>query len=224
MRIQEDDGNSMDDAVPTRANAMPASNPAVPSDHMHTIGDLSDWMPLPEHTNALKGHEVQRTLQGLAIGEIQQPAGFDMNSTSYGNSGSSNDTDTGMSPSTNSTSNRPTPNDSTSSDSRTKSNAGQNSSGRASYETSPDVSDNTRLPATDGRAFSSFFSTQPDYSATLPSTGLTPDNTFSMPDTPGRGFDVPSGWEMSNQGTTGLTPVGEGVFRQLLGLGPMDAM
>jgi hypothetical protein len=69
---------------------------------------------------------------------------------------------------------------------------------------------------------SSFFSTQPDYSS-IPATGLTPDNNFSMPETPGRSFDVPSGWEMSNQ-TTGLTPVGEGVFRTLMGLGSMDPM
>ena len=57
---------------------------------------------------------------------------------------------------------------------------------------------------------------------------MTPDsNAFSMPETPGRAFDVPSGWEMNNQmngQTTGLTPVGEGVFRHLLGLGPMDPM
>jgi hypothetical protein len=70
---------------------------------------------------------------------------------------------------------------------------------------------------------SSFFSTQPDYSNIVP-TGLTPDNTFTMPETPDRSFDVPSGWEMNNQQTTGLTPVGEGVFRTLMGLGPMDPM
>jgi len=68
---------------------------------------------------------------------------------------------------------------------------------------------------------SSFFSTQPYYSS-IP-VGLTPDNTFSMPETSSRSFNVPSGWEMNNQ-TTGLTPVGEGVFRTLMGLGPMDPM
>jgi len=69
---------------------------------------------------------------------------------------------------------------------------------------------------------SSFFSGNPDYSS-IPATGMTPDANFSMPETPGRDFAVPTGWEMSGQ-TTGLTPVGEGVFRHLMGLGPMGQM
>jgi len=69
---------------------------------------------------------------------------------------------------------------------------------------------------------SSFFASQPDYRE-IPSSGLTPENTFTLPETPGRDYPVPSGWEMSQQ-TTGLTPVGEGVYRQLMGLGPMDPM
>jgi hypothetical protein len=139
----------------------------------------------------------------------------------YVNSEASASVDTGLSPDTQSSSNRPTPN-SGSSDSRSSLRPGQQSSGSGSYETSPAASA-SRLPATDGRAMSSFFATQPDYS-NISSTGMTPDNNaFVMPETPGRGFDVPPGWEMSQQ-TTGLTPVGEGVFRQLMGLSPMDPM
>ncbi len=52
------------------------------------------------------------------------------------------------------------------------------------------------------------------------SSGLTPNTAFSMPETPGsREFNVSGGWEMSGQG---LTPIGEGVFRELMGMGPMD--
>lgn len=69
---------------------------------------------------------------------------------------------------------------------------------------------------------SSFYGHPNDFN-NIPATGMTPGNDFSMPETPGRGFDVPAGWEMGQQGT-GLTPVGEGVFRQLMGLGPMDPM
>lgn len=74
----------------------------------------------------------------------------------------------------------------------------------------------------------SFFRGDPDYSG-INATGMSPDNGgssangFTMPETPGTGFEVPPGWEMSS-GTTGLTPVGEGVFRQLMGLSPMDPM
>jgi len=186
------------------------------------FGDQTNWMPLPDHAATDSGNEVQRNLQGLAIGDIHRSAAYGSGDLhSYGNSDSSNGADTGLSPdTTQSSSNRPTPNASTPSDSRPNLKQGQSNSGAVSYETSPASSHQNRPPA-DSRSMSSFFSTQPDYS-NIPSTGMTPD--FSMPETPGRGFEVPHGWEMSNQPTSGLTPVGEGVFRQLLGLGPMDAM
>lgn len=187
-----------------------------------TFTDQNNWMPLPDHAPTNSNRDVHRTLQELAINENRRSATYRSgNMNSYGNSESSNGA--GLSPDTaNSSSNRPTPNASTPSDSRPNLQNGQSNSGAASYEASPASSHQNR-PAANSRAMSSFFSTQPDYS-NIPATDMTPDNTFSMPDTPGRGFDVPSGWEMSNQATTGLTPVGEGVFRQLLGLGPMDAM
>jgi hypothetical protein len=100
--------------------------------------------------------------------------------------------------------------------------AGRNSSsGSTSFETSP-AAGTARVPSGDGRILSSFFSHPSDYT-NISATGMTPDNSFNMPETPGRGFDVPPGWEMSQQ-STGLTPVGEGVFRQLMGLSPMDPM
>jgi hypothetical protein len=65
-----------------------------------------------------------------------------------------------------------------------------------------------------------FFRTTPDYS-NIPSSGLVQGHAaYRIPETPGPDFPVPGGWEMSQQ--TQLTPVGEGVFRQLMGLGPMD--
>ena len=193
------------------------------------FSDQPNWMPIDSQLSGDQGQHVQRNMQGLAIGDIASisitTAGYlnrELNTGSgYGNSESNTTGDSGLSPDTgNSASNRPTPSASTPSDTRPSLQPGQTSGGK-SYETSPATS-NQRLPTTDGRALGSFFSTQPDYS-NIPATGLTPDNTFTMPETPGRSFDVPSGWEMSNQ-TTGLTPVGEGVFRTLMGLGPMDPM
>jgi hypothetical protein len=78
-----------------------------------------------------------------------------------------------------------------------------------------------RTPMAEKPLQTSFFSSQPDYSS-IP-TGLTPDRAFSMPETTSRSFTAPSGWEMSDQ-HTGLMPAGEGVFRTLMGLGPMDSM
>jgi hypothetical protein len=187
--------------------------------------DLPNWIPLPDHASNDQGQEVQRTLQGLALGSIPGARyGSGDIIGGYVNSESSNANDSGLSPNTgNSGSDRPTPNSTTPSESRANLKAGQTPAG-ASYETSPASSHNARgLAATDTRPISSFFSTQPDYT-NIPSTGMTPDsNAFNMPETPGRDFQVPPGWEMSGQ-ATGLTPVGQGVFNQLMGLGPMDTM
>jgi hypothetical protein len=50
-------------------------------------------------------------------------------------------------------------------------------------------------------------------------TGMTPGASYSMPQTPGRGeYAGAGGWDMSQ----GLTPIGEGVFRELMGIAPMD--
>jgi hypothetical protein len=181
---------------------------------------------LPYTASQTQGKNVQRTLQDLAISPMDalpQRAGDTTSGSSYVNSGSSNGADTGLSPDTShSNSNRPTPSASTPSESLSSLQARPTNSGSASFETSP-ASTHARAPTTtaDGRSMQAFFSGQPDYNGIQP-TGLTPDNNFSLPETPGRQFDVPSGWEMSNQ--SNLTPVGEGVFRHLMGLGSMDPM
>ncbi|KAE8453812.1 hypothetical protein EG329_009324 [Mollisiaceae sp. DMI_Dod_QoI] len=224
MRLPEDDGTAMDDNPRTAADAEAVPTSASSSGPRNdSFGDQPNWMPIDQSSKY--GDHVQRTLQGLALGDIPQSTytARDLNGSGYGPSENSTGADTGLSPDTqHSSSNRPTPNASTPSDSRSSVQTGQSGSGTTSFTTSP--ASQSRVPPTDGRALSSFFSTQPDYTNIIPGTGMTPGNEFTMPETPGRGFDVPSGWEMSNQTTTGLTPVGEGVFRQLMGLGPMDPM
>lgn len=113
-------------------------------------------------------------------------------------------------------SDRPTPNSSTSSDVRSN-NHHSGQAGGSSFETSPASSHQN-----DNRA-TSFFNHTSDFSNAVGGTGLTPNSSsaFTLPPTPGRGneFTVPNGWELSNQG---LTPIGEGVLRELMGMGPMD--
>ena len=221
MRTPDDAPNPMDDSptinVDTRNNFRRDSGPTSGG------SDQPNWIPLPDHSPPDQGQDVQRTMQGLALGSHPQPnyGPGDLSGSGYVNSESSNN-DTGLSPNTgNSGSDRPTPNSTTPSESRANLQPGKTSGG-TSYETSPASSHAPRVPTTDNRAMSSFFSTQPDYT-NISSTGMTPDSNQYMPETPGRDFQVPPGWEMSQQ-TTGLTPVGEGVFRQLMGLGPMDPM
>lgn len=183
-----------------------------------------NWMPLADHAPPEHGQDVQRTLQSLDLGTrtMSQPAysSSDLKSTGYVTNENSNNPDAGLSPDTaHSGSNRPTPNSSTPSEPRSNLQPGD-SSGGVSYETSPSSTHQTRLPSVG--SVNAFFTTQPDYSG-ITASGFTPENSFSLPETPGKDFPVPNGWEMSQQ-TSGLTPVGEGVFRQLMGLGmdPMD--
>ncbi len=58
---------------------------------------------------------------------------------------------------------------------------------------------------------------------TVPPTGMTPDNTFSMGDGSSQGYGMGGAWDVNSQ-SSNLTPVGEGVFRSLMGLGPNDPM
>lgn len=223
MRTAEDDGTAMDDRPPANANQETDPTSASSSGPRNgSFGDETNWMPIGQ--SGQHGEPVQRSLQGLALGDISTFPTRDMHGSGYGPSDNNTGAEAGLSPDTqNSNSNRPTPNASTPSESRSILQNGQANSSATSFSTSPD-SQQSRVPPTDGRALSSFFSGQPDYTNIIPGTGMTPGNEFSMPETPGRGFDVPSGWEMTSQATTGLTPVGEGVFRQLMGMGGMDPM
>ncbi|EPE31562.1 Zn2/Cys6 DNA-binding protein [Glarea lozoyensis ATCC 20868] len=173
-------------------------------------------------TGTDQGSNVQSALGNLAIHTT--PALFDtFNKLNNVNGGSSyNGGDSGLSPDTaNSSSNRPTPSSTTPSDSRPNLQSNRAKSANGSHETSP-----LPHPSSDPNRhtpMNHFFPGQADFS-NISGTGMTPENTYNVPETPGRQFDVP-GWEnISHNQTTGLTPVGEGVFRQLMGLGPMDPM
>ena len=220
MKIVEDDGSSAFQAGQEIPNAS--------ADPIGAFEDLrTNWTPLPDHAPN-HSHDVQHSLQGLVIDPLpprHYQAG-DMNSTGYVNSENSNSVDASFSPDTaHSGSNRPTPSSTTPSEPRAQMQPGCAKSGGRSYETSPAPPHHQPLVVgTDTRSNGGFFSTQPGYSS-VPATGLATDNTEYMAGAPTQSGDYPihGGWEM-NQATSGLTPVGEGVFRQLMGLGPMDPM
>lgn len=217
-------------SVDPNSTKVPSGDPDPPSassaiGRTETAGEGSDWINFQSHQPTEQGRDAQHNLQNLAIGSLPTQRITEISSAGGSNymnttDGSNNGGDSGLSPDTqHSNSNRPTPNSTTPSESRSNLQPGATGSGGTSYETSPASSHNARAPSADGRSMSSFFNGQPDYS-NIPSTGLTPGGQFSMPETPGRDFDVPNGWDQTN----GLTPVGEGVLRQLMGLGPLDPM
>jgi hypothetical protein len=102
-------------------------------------------------------------------------------------------------------------------------------SGRNSFETSP-VSSHQNLSSMSGttpsdveRNVNAFFGADPATFG-MPagvSTGMTPDQRFSMPGTGEFGAHPASWADMAGQ--PGMTPVTEGVFRSMMGMG-MDGM
>lgn len=129
-------------------------------------------------------------------------------------------------------SDRPTPSSTTASDTRSNLVPGRSASGhsgRSSFETSPVASHQQNISEvrTQSQSVSATFYTSSGMGAEYISalgqghahTGLTPGASYSMPETPGRAeYNSAGGWEMSQ----GLTPIGEGVFRELMGISPMD--
>lgn len=153
-----------------------------------------DWSAMPNISEVPNRPRVHPVaMQGLL------PTQSEM--SSYGQSDLS---DTGPS-------DRPTPSSSTPSDGRGNLQPGQGGmahSGRSSFETSPASSNQQSIPNMENRSTNGFYSGYPNLRS--PGTSL---EMFNMAE------GNPGEWEMPGQG---LTPIGEGVFRELMGMGPMD--
>ncbi|KAG9241649.1 fungal-specific transcription factor domain-containing protein [Calycina marina] len=179
--------------------------------HFDNMG--TDWNPAANH-RPQRGRNMQTSLQGLAI-ESQQHSQYhagDMNGVGCVNSDHINSVDAGLSPDTGS--NQPTPSSRTPSGPCAHVQAGRKPSGARSYETSPSPPHDSQLPSVaEFNSMGQHGSVQQTYNV-VPPAGMAPDSPQ---------YNVPNGWDM-NPPTSGLTPVGEGVFRQLMGLGHMESM
>lgn len=136
-------------------------------------------------------------------------------------------------------SDRPTPNSSTTSDRHQNSSnnlaapTGQHPSGRNSFEASPASShqtlNNGRQSSGDSAENVAAFQFG-DLPGGFGSTGITPDNRFAMPETPGGngggmgGGDFSSWDSLNSHATTAMTPGTEGVLRTIMQMGPMETM
>lgn len=169
----------------------------------------NNWRSLVDNT------QPRSLARGISLGR-------DSNNNTYSADGTSTGAETGLSPNTGTrnTSNHPTPNSTAPSDTRSSNiQHGQNSANNGSYETSP--ASNTNTSREPHRVIDEFFATRSDYGSIPAATSMSTD-AFRLPDTPGRSFAAAGSW--GNAGNTGLMPVGEGVFRHMMELGPMDAM
>ncbi|KAF4867999.1 Citrinin biosynthesis transcriptional activator ctnR [Colletotrichum siamense] len=136
--------------------------------------------------------------------------------TGFGQSESSGDNNMSGSPDAEQ-SNRPTPNSSSASEQRMNIASG----GSNSFDASPVAGHQNIDSQGNGDANVNFFNDASAFG--IRGTGLTPNQRFSMPATPGADFGMSNGWG-DLQGQTGMTPVAEGVLRSLMNMGPMDAM
>ncbi len=131
-------------------------------------------------------------------------------------------------------SSRPTPNSSAASEHSQNlvpgsHNVGGVGSGRNSFTASPIPSHpSLNMPETSQseaeRSVNSFFGDPTSFN--LPSgmaTGLSPDQRFSMPETPGGGADF-SGWAAQMSSQAGMTPGVDGVLRSIMAMSTMDTM
>lgn len=172
-----------------------SSSGRTPLPHNFDI-EKNNWRPSNENARA---RDLGR---GVSIGQNRDP-----NSNPNSNGNASATAETSKSPNTYNTSDHSTPNSST-------------SGSRSSALPYAQNSTNSSPAPNSNRSMDAFFSTNPSYANTPVGTSMTP-NTFSMPETQGRTHTM-SGWRGPQPMTgTGLTPVGEGLFRHMMGLGPV---
>ncbi|KAF7951445.1 hypothetical protein EAE96_006754 [Botrytis aclada] len=161
----------------------------------------------PRSNGQPQGRDLRR---GVPVSQSREPSG-----NTYSHDGTSTGMRTGLSSNTGNSSNNPTLT-STSDVRPSNIQHGQTTTNTGSYETRP-APDADR----EGRLIDAFFSTSPGYN-NIPAGSNISSAAYSIPETPGRTYIIPDTWPQHP--TTELTPVGEGVFRHMMGLGPMDPM
>ncbi|KAI1206436.1 uncharacterized protein F4807DRAFT_439078 [Annulohypoxylon truncatum] len=162
-----------------------------------------NWLPRDQQIPTRERSSFPDHCNQETIPPILFPGGF-----VDGAGSDSNDLST--SSNTNGASNQPTPNSSSGSDNRQSTNgAGHmgNSSGRASFDTSPAGSHHNLGSQSDMDA-TAFFQMGGN------SMGMTPEQSFGTVDPSGNGFTMPNNWP--GQTGTGMTPVAEGVLQHLM--------
>ena len=218
MKLNGDDGNPVtapdlteEDTENTRASV--SSSAGMGS------GWLGADQQIPTRERSAAHSPAYAAMTGV---QFSNPAIHPILSTSsgFGQSENGESNDTGTSP--DGLSNRPTPNSSTASDPRQTLGPGRlGGSGRNSFEASPAPSHRNLAGQSQQsdmeRNVSAFFNDPANGFSMGP--GMTPLLTT---ETPGGDFAVPQGWEMPGQ--PGMTPVAEGVLRNLMQMGTMEGM
>ncbi|OHE90981.1 fungal specific transcription factor [Colletotrichum orchidophilum] len=219
MKTVGDDGNAASAPNIVEPGQNNEAAPTSASTGFGGQGWLSAEQAMPYGANGTNNLPMHGSSLTPSSGSMYDKSGSSSGRiTGFGQSESSGDNNISGSPDGDQ-SNRPTPN-STSSDPRVGIAVGLDGSGRNSFDANSATAQPNTNPRGSADVNASFFNDAGSFGIR---TGLTPNQRFSMPETPGADFGMSNGWG-DLQGQTGMTPVAEGVLRSLMNMGPMDAM
>ncbi|KAJ9157378.1 Fungal specific transcription factor [Pleurostoma richardsiae] len=232
MKVAGDDGNAAlgPDIVETEGSNQ-SNQPSASTDF---DGVPSGWLgqeTILPHRNMSAGNTPGAAYQMDNLGPMRSSrvfAGVSSGSMSgVGQSESTGTADMSTTSPDGATSDRPTPNSSSASERQNLAQSQRiSSSGGNSFQASPAASHQNLTSQSEVERNVAAFFNDPANGFSM-GTGLTPDQRFTMPETPGGGgggeFTMPPGWEMQG-GRTAMTPVSEGVLRTIMDLGALEAM
>lgn len=185
--------------------------------------DLSSWLTAEQPQDACEGIPGPDKLGPSMVRPAPTAARqHNMpNGSGLGGSLGSSPHDLSVSPRPDSQSNRHTPNSSSTSERQTSCSNQGRSTGRTSFDVSPSgVNMSLGTPSEMDAATAAFFSDAAGFDVS--GTGMTPGRGFAMNEGSGADFGMGNSWEQPTQ--PGMTPVAEGVLRNLMSMTAMDAM
>ncbi|KAK8019894.1 hypothetical protein PG990_005032 [Apiospora arundinis] len=189
---------------------------------MSTGYDAFPWesMTTQEPSSGRRNNE-DVTLPGMSLHNTYTVGGSSSKTNGFVESRDASSHELSVSPHPDSLSSRPTPNSSGTSEQPNCSSAHVTGSGRTSYEASPEGPMVTQSEI--DAAATAFFSSSSGFELSGAESGMTPGRGFIIPEMTGNDFTMPNNWNQP-QDQPEMTPVAEGVLRNLMNMPPMDAM
>ncbi|KAK7924173.1 hypothetical protein PG985_006227 [Apiospora marii] len=200
----------------------PEGQNAATSGRTNDAYDMSPWDSMPSRgPGSGRRNNEDITLPGMSLHAGYTMGGSPLKTNGFAGSQNTSSHEMSASPHTDSLSSRPTPNSSGASEQPNSSSAHVTGSGRTSFDASP--RDRMGTQSEMDAAATAFFSASSGFDLTGAEPGMTPGRGFIIPEMTGNDFTMPNGWDQA-QDPPEMTPVAEGVLRNLMNMPPMDAM
>lgn len=184
--------------------------------------DMLPWDSMPtRESSSGRGNNQDVALPGISLHTGYTMGGNPLKTNGFAESQHTSSHEMSASPHTDNLSSRPTPNSSGASEQPNSSSARVTGSGRTSFEASP--RDRMGTQSEIDAAATAFFTSSNGFDLTGAEPGMTPSRGFIIPEMTGNDFTMPNSWDQA-QDQPEMTPVAEGVLRNLMNMPPMDAM